>query len=76
MIDMVDIVQNFRWKLNLYLIASIKDIYAKKKCSIQTYHFKLLLFEKYDERTKTVHTFYPFGLHQNDDAESNIHIQY
>ena len=33
---MVDIVQNFRWELNLYLIASIKNIYAKKKCSIQS----------------------------------------
>ena len=33
---MVDIVQNFRWKLNLYLIASIKDIYAMKKCSIES----------------------------------------
>ena len=28
---MVDIVQNFRWELNFYLIASIKDIYAKKR---------------------------------------------
>ena len=33
---MIDIVQIFRRKLNLYLIASIKDIYAIKKCSIQS----------------------------------------
>jgi len=28
----VDTVQNFRWELNLFLISSIKDIYAKRKC--------------------------------------------
>ena len=33
---MIDIVQIFGRKLKLYLIASIKDIYAKKKCSIQS----------------------------------------